>query len=68
MPAVEEALRDLAHTDDDIAQIVDYIRSTFPTYEQALGAMGQGAAEAPTSTDTSQVRLKVEPADTTSQT
>lgn len=57
---LDEALHELAGADEDIERIIDYVRSAFPIYEQALGAMGQRDLEGPQVADTSQVRLKVE--------
>jgi len=61
---VENALEDLIHSAEGIAEIIHYIESTFPTYEQALGAMGQRDVEPPRAADTSQLRLRVEPVTT----
>jgi len=61
---VEQTLDELASSDDRLAEILRYIEDTFPTYDQALGAMGQRDTEPPQAADTSRVRLKIEPATT----
>lgn len=64
MSPLKNVIEVLSESDKDIEEIVNYIRLAFPTYEEALGAMGQRPAEAVKSADSSEVRIKVEPATT----
>lgn len=64
MGEVDKALDDLISSDADIAEIVEYIQSAFPTYEQAMGAMGHRETEGPRAADSSQLRLRVDPVTT----
>jgi len=64
MAAIDNALDDLISSDADIAEIVKYIHSAFPTYEQAMGAMGDRETDGPRTADSSQLRLRVDPVTT----
>jgi len=64
MTHLEQVLTTLAEDDPDISEIIDFIRAAFPTYEQALGAMGYRPIEGPHAEDTSHIRLRVDPVTT----
>ena len=64
MPPLDNVVEHLSESDESIHEIVEYIRRAFPTYEEALGAMGQGRPGQASAADSSEVRVTVEPATT----
>jgi hypothetical protein len=64
MSRTAEAVEALSTSDADLAEILEYLRSAFPTYEEALGAMGDRDTGGPRSADSSQLRVKIEPVTT----